>query len=121
MGDEKNKFVEALKARFKAFVIESTKLFQSLPKTSEAKIFGTQFLRSASSSAANHRAACRARFGREFFAKMSIVVEEIDESCFWIEILVETKIVEEKQVSNLLKEANELLAITAKARKNTKT
>jgi len=119
MNEEKNQFIENLKQRFKVYVVRSTKLYQSLPKTGEAKIFGNQFLRSASSAAANHRAACRARSAKEFFAKMSIVVEEIDESCFWIEIMVETKIIKEEMITMLLKEGKELLAISAKARKNT--
>ena len=119
MNDEKKQFVENLKQRFKNYVVRSTKLYQSLPKSGEAKIFGNQFLRSASSAAANHRAACRTRSAKEFFAKMSIVVEEIDESCFWIEILIETNIVNESMVADLLKEGNELLAISSKARKNT--
>jgi len=118
---EKNKieFIENLKRRFKDYVVLSTKLYQSLPYSGAAKIFGNQFLRSASSAGANYHAACRARSSKEFYAKMSIVVEEIDESCFWIEMLVETEIVKESSVESLSKEGNELLAIVAKARKNT--
>lgn len=119
MGQEKYKFVEQLKQRFKKFVIDSTKLFQALPRSGEAKIFGNQFLRSAASSGANYHAACRARSSKEFYAKMSIVVEEIDESCFWLEILTETKVMDKAKTGDLLKEANELLSIVARARKNT--
>lgn len=119
MENNKIEFVEKLKRRFKDYVIQSTKLYQNLPNSGEAKIFGNQFLRSASSAGANYHAACRARSSKEFYAKLSIVVEEIDESCFWIDILVETKIIKEDAVTELLKEGNELLAIVAKARKNT--
>ncbi len=114
---EKIEFVETLKERFKQFVIRSTKLYQALPKTGEAKIFGNQFLRSSSSSAANYRAACRARSAKEFYAKISIVNEELDESQFWLEIIIDTEILEKKKVENLYNEATELLAIITKARK----
>lgn len=76
-------------------------------------------MRSASSAGANYRSACRARSAKEFFAKMSIVVEELDESCFWMEIITETEILPESKTRNLMNEANELLSICAKARKNT--
>lgn len=112
----KIEFVENLKRRTKEFVIRATTLFRSLPNTGEAKIFGNQFLRAASSFAANYRAACRARSQREFFAKMSIVVEELDESAFWLELMIATGIFTEKKVKPLLSEANELLAIMSSAR-----
>ncbi|MCB9256506.1 MAG: four helix bundle protein [Chitinophagales bacterium] len=82
MEDNRIEFIDKLKQRFKNYVIQSTSLYQSLPKSGEAKIFGNQFLRSASSAGANYHAACRARSAKEFYAKLSIVVEEIDESCF---------------------------------------
>ena len=118
MSQDKYKFIEQLKLRFKNFVIDSTKLFRDLPQSGEAKIFGNQFLRSSSSAGANYHAACRARSTKEFYAKLSIVVEEIDEACFWLEILTETKVSEISETANLLKEAQELLAIVARARKN---
>ena len=115
----KNEFIENMKKRTKLYVIRSTKLFQSLPKTDEARIFGKQFLRSASSVAANYRAVCRARSRAEFFAKLSITVEEADESLFWLEILVETDIMPESRLKDLMQEAEEILKILSKARKNT--
>lgn len=118
-NEQKVEFVEGRKQRFKQYVIRSTKLYQGMPVTGEAKIFGNQFLRSASSAGANYRSACRARSAKEFFAKMSIVVEELDESCFWMEIITETEILPESKTRNLMNEANELLSICAKARKNT--
>lgn len=119
MNDTKQEFVEILKSRFKNYVIQSTALYRMLPNTGESKIFGNQFLKSASSAGANYRAACRARSGNEFFAKSSIVVEELDESCFWIEIMLETNLIDRSKAEELLKEGNELLAIMARARKNT--
>lgn len=110
-------FVESIKARTKQFVLDSIKFYQALPKTEEGKIIGRQFIRSASSVGANYRAACRSRSKAEFFSKLSIVVEEADETAFWIEILTESKITNSMEAQPLLKEVNEILAIVAKARK----
>lgn len=116
-GNSKIDFITALKARTKQFVLDSIKFYQVLPKTEEARIIGRQFMRSSSSVGANYRAACRSRSQAEFHSKLSIVVEEADESAFWLEILSESKIVNEVAAEKLLKEANEILAIMAKARK----
>lgn len=110
-------FIIALKARTKQFVLDSIKFYQVLPKTEEAKIIGRQFMRSSSSVGANYRAACRSRSQAEFYSKMSIVIEEADETAFWLEIISESGIVNAVNTTNLLKEANEILAIMAKARK----
>lgn len=102
-----------LQDRTKQFAIRIVKLFRSLPKTEEARIIGRQLLRSGTSVAANYRAVCRARSKAEFIAKMGVVVEEADETVFWLELLGETGIVDRKKLLNLLLEANELLAIFA--------
>ncbi len=101
---------EELKGRTKQFAIRIIKLFRSLPKTDEARIIGKQVLRSGTSVAANYRAVCRARSKAEFIAKIGVVVEEADETVFWLELLIEAKIVEQSRMSNLLIEANELLS-----------
>lgn len=116
-SNSKVDFITALKARTKQFVLDSIKFYQVLPKTEEARIIGRQFMRSSSSVGANYRAACRSRSKAEFHSKLSIVVEEADESAFWLEILSDSGIVSTVEVSALLKEANEILAIVAKARK----
>lgn len=105
----KVEFIEAFKKRTKQYVMANIKLFQDLPKTEEARIIGRQLLRSSSSVGANYRAACRARSKAEFHAKLSIVVEEADESLFRMEILIESEIVKSQQVENLIKEATEIL------------
>ena len=104
---------EELRARTKQFAIRIVRLFQSLPKNDEARIMGKQVLRAGTSVAANYRAVCRARSRAEFVSKMGVVVEEADETVFWLEILVETGIVPRVRMENLLGEANELLAIFA--------
>lgn len=110
-------FVTNLKNRTKSFVLEAIKFYQSIPKTEEAKIIGRQFMRSSSSVGANYRAACRARSKAEFFSKLSIVIEEADETAFWLEILIEAEITNNESANKLLGEVNEILAIMAKARK----
>jgi four helix bundle protein len=104
---------EELKSRTKKFAIRIVKLFRSLPRTEEARVIGKQVLRSGTSVAANYRAVCRARSMAEFIAKIGVVVEEADETVFWLELLVETEIIQEEKMKNLLLEANELLAVFA--------
>ena len=89
-------FAEAFKLRTKAYALRVIKLVQVLPKSGEAQILGKQLLRAATSVAANYRAACRARSKAEFAAKIGIVLEEADESQFWLELLEEAGIVSAK-------------------------
>jgi four helix bundle protein len=115
---------EILRARSKHFAILVVKLFKSLPRSDEARIIGRQLLRSATSVAANYRAAGRSRSRAEFVSKMGTVVEEADETVFWLELLIEAEIMEKKKLEAPRSEANELLAIfaasqrTAKANRN---
>jgi len=110
-------FNEALRNRTKQFALRIIKLFQSLPKSGECQIIGKQLLKSGTSVAANYRAACRAKSKAEFVSKISIVIEEADESAFWLELLIDSKIVQEKKLTPLLHEAIELLSIFSTARK----
>ena len=104
---------EELKKRTKQFAIRIVILYQALPKRDEARGIGKQVLRSGTSVAANYRAVCRARSKAEFVAKMGVVVEEIDETVFWLELLVETGILAQSRMESLQREATELLAIFA--------
>ncbi|GAA3987864.1 four helix bundle protein [Mucilaginibacter dorajii] len=110
-------FAEAFRKRTKKFVVDNIKFFKTLPKTEEAKIIGRQLLRSSSSVGANYRAACRARSQAEFHAKLSIVVEEADESVFWMEVLIEAEIVKPSEIESLIDEANQILRIVSASRK----
>ena len=114
----KSDFAEEFKKRTKKFSTEIIRLYRKLPKTDDAKIVGRQLVKAATSVASNYRAACRARSDNEFYSKISIVVEEADESVFWLEILTEAEIykVDEK----LMKEGNEILAIVSSSRKTLK-
>lgn len=104
---------EILKDRTKKFAIRIVRLFRSLPKSDEARVLGRQVLRSGTSVAANYRAVCRARSKAEFISKIGIVVEEIDETILWLELIVDCEIVPKKKLGDLIIEANELLAIFA--------
>jgi len=113
-----------LKQRTKNYALEVIKLVRNLPKTTEGKIVGGQILRSGTSCAANYRAVCMARSNAEFISRLGVVIEETDESAFWLEIIIESNIMEKNLVELLLKETNEILAImitsSNSARKNQK-
>src|SRR5215471_10906521 len=98
---------EQIRDRTKQFAIRIVRLFRSLPKTEEARVIGKQVLRSGTSVAANYRAVCRARSKAEFIAKIGIVVEEIDETVFWLELLIDTEIVSKNRLEALLTEGNQ--------------
>ncbi len=101
-----------LRARTKAFALGIVKLVDSLPRRRTANVMGLQLLRCGTSVGANYRAACRAKSKADFIAKMRIVEEEGDESVYWLELLVESKLVQPESADPLLSEANQLVAIT---------
>ncbi|MGQ0812348.1 MAG: four helix bundle protein [Nitrospiraceae bacterium] len=111
---------EDLKTRTKRFAIRIVKFTGTLPRTAEGRVLGTQILRSGTSLAANYRAVCRARSRAEFIAKLGTVVEEADETVFWLELLVEAEILERDRMDGLLSEAGELLAIFSASRRTAK-
>src|ERR1043165_2286417 len=102
---------EQLKPRTHEFALRVIRLVDSLPQTRSAQHIGGQLLRCGTSVGANYRAACRARSPAEFRAKMGIVLEEADESCFWMEMLTDSGIVKASRLENLQKEGNEIVAI----------
>ncbi len=111
--DQSKSKQEELRSRTKRFALRIIRLFRHLPRTTEAQVLGKQLLRSGTSVGANYRAAGRARSKAEFISKMGIVVEEADETVFWIECLIDSGIVKPDLLTDLLAEANELLAIFA--------
>jgi four helix bundle protein len=109
-----------LKNRTKQFALRVVKLYQSLSKSGEEQVIGKQLLRSATSVGANYRAACRARSDNEFLSKISIVIEEADESEFWIELLIESNIIPKERLADLLQEAEEIVKIMVSSRQTVK-
>jgi len=102
---------EELKQRAKVFAHRCVKLCATLPNTPLGRHISSQLIRSSTSVAANYRAVCIAQSRATFIAKLAIVIEETDESCFWIEFAADEKLVKKQQVSALLREATELTAI----------
>lgn len=112
-----------LKRRTKAFALRVLKLVDAMPKTTAGRALASQMVRSGTSVAANYRAAQRAKSHPHFVSKLGDVEEEADETLFWIELVEESGLVPPKRLSELKKEADELVAIivaairTAKSRK----
>lgn len=106
-----------MEQRTKAAALATIKLVGQFPNKQEYLVIGKQLLRSATSTGANYRAATRGRSDREFFAKLSIVIEECDETLYWIELLKEGKMISEENIKDIEKEYQELLKILAKSRK----
>ncbi len=118
MRDAKSAFVEAFRTRTKTAALRVTRLYQQLPRTGEAEVIGKQLLRSATSVAANYRAACRGRSGAEWYAKLCICVEEADETQLWLELLGDSEIFPKSKLESLEQEYLETVSILATARKS---
>jgi four helix bundle protein len=102
---------EKMRLRTKAFALEVIRFCRTLPHTVESDVFRRQLLKSGTSVGANYRAVCRGRSSAEKKAKLGIVVEESDESQFWLEVLEEVGLGDAAQRKALFKEATELTAI----------
>lgn len=110
-----------LKKRTKQFGLNIIRLIETLPKTQTVSVIGNQLLRCATSVGANYRSACKSRSRTEFIAKLGVVEEEADESVYWLEMLIEARIIKPDLVTGLLNEAHELTAIIAASRKTAKS
>ena len=102
---------DQLKGRTKMFSIMVINLVEKMPSTISTRVVLNQIVKSATSVGANYRAVCRARSDREFVAKMNIVLEEADETLFWLEIIIEKEWLNKSDVELIWKEGNELTAI----------
>ena len=108
---------EELTERTKKFAHRYVKLAMALPESPLGRHLQGQVIRCSTSVAANYRATCLSQSKASFIAKISIVLEEADESAFWLEFIIDEKLLKENMVKPLLKEANELTAIFASSRK----
>ncbi|MBI5916282.1 MAG: four helix bundle protein [Bacteroidetes bacterium] len=103
----------------KQFAIDIIKFCKTIPPDPAARVISYQIIKAATSVAANYRAACRGRSKAEFFSKICTVVEEADEAVFWLEMIEGAQFkVDQVELKRLQKEADEILALSAKA-KNT--
>ena len=115
----KNEKVD-LRQRTKDFALRVIRMFTSLPKNAVAATLGRQVLRSGTAVGANYREAFRARSKAEFMSKCGDSLRELEESAYWLELLVDAGIVALEQLSHLLQECDELIAIFVAIRKHTK-
>ena len=117
-------YATELKNRTLDFGLRIIELCKALPRSVEGQVIAKQLLRSGTSVGANYRAACRGRSKPDFISKLGIVLEEADETVYWLELIIRSRMLPEQRVAALLKEANELVAIfvassrTAKATTN---
>jgi four helix bundle protein len=112
---------EQMKARTKAYSLSIINLVEQLPVTTVSRIVANQVCKSGTSIGANYRAVCRARSDKEFVAKMEIVLEEADETLFWLEIIKEKRWLPDEVINVLWKEGNELTAIFVSSLKTVKS
>ena len=114
---EKEIFIEALKKRTKSFAVDVITFCNSLEASKTSSVITYQLVKSATSTGANYRAACRARSKAEFFSKICIVVEEADESEYWLEIINDANLSKNQdELLRLIKESNEITKIMTTAK-----
>jgi len=119
MRDEKKSMIE-LSVRTKEFALRVIRLYCALPKSTQAQVLGKQVLRSGTSVGANYRVAKRSRSKSEFIAKIGDCLKELDETSYWLELLVESGIIPLTKTQALQQECNELIAILTTISKKTK-
>lgn len=108
---------EQLRSRTKQFTLRVMNVVAALPDNAQGRVISYQLMKSGSSVGANYRAVCRSRTRKDFINKLGVVIEEADESAFWLEVISEGNLLDAKLVGPLLREANELVAIFTAARK----
>jgi len=112
-----NKKRADLRDRTKRFALRIIRMYSALPNTGIAQVIGKQVLRSGTSAGAHYREACRSRSTAEFISKIGGGLHELDETDYWLELLVESKILPSSRLADLRRETDELIAIfTASAR-----
>jgi len=117
---EKEKFIEMMKERTMQLSIDIIQLCNQLKESRASSVINYQLVKSATSVGANYRAACRGRSKPEFFSKICIVVEEADETEYWLEIISKTDLFQNvNELNRLRKEANEITRIMTKAKNTT--
>jgi four helix bundle protein len=102
---------DELKKRLKVFALRIIKLSESLPNNKTGNILGNQIIRSGTSPGANYRSACLGKSDKDFLNKLKMVEEELDETLYWLELIVESGLVKQQLLDDLMKENNELFKI----------
>jgi four helix bundle protein len=112
---------QELRRRTKDFALRVMRMCRTIPSTRETNIINNQILRSATGVAANYRAVGLARSKAEFISKLGVVLEEADETVFWLELLSDSGIIPASKLRELMAEGNELVAIFLASRKTAKS
>ncbi len=107
---------EELRARTKRFTLRVMKVVAALPDDAQGRVIGYQLMKAGSSVGSNYRAVCRARTRKDFINKLGVVIEEADESAFWLEVIGEGNVLDPNLIAPLLQEASELVAIFTASR-----
>jgi four helix bundle protein len=108
MSDNKS---AALRERTKQYALRIIRMYSALPKTTVAQVIGKQVLKSGTSVGAHYREACRSRSAAEFVSKMEGALQELDETDYWLELLIESNILPAARLRDLRRETDELIAI----------
>jgi four helix bundle protein len=120
-SSEREQYIARMRKRTRAAAVAVIDFISTCKYSPAMKVISHQIIKSASSTAANYRAACVARSGREFFAKISIVVEEADETVFWLELMYEANLpLDKSKIVALGNEWREISKIVTKSRKSYK-
>jgi four helix bundle protein len=119
MRDEEQERVD-LRVRTKQFALRVIRLYAALPKRNEAEVIGKQVLRSGTSVGANFREAHRARSKAEFVSKLGDCLKELEETCYWLELLCDAELVSTNRLAALQDECNQLIAILTTISKKVK-
>jgi four helix bundle protein len=114
---EKEEFIEKMKNKTKKFAVDVILFCDSLKTCKASSVITYQLVKAATSTGANYRAACKARSKKEFFSKICIVVEEADESEYWLEVITDANLSNEiEELQRLLTEVDEIIKIMSKAK-----
>jgi len=117
---EKEKFIEKMKNKTKMFAVDVILFCDSLKTCKASSVITYQLVKAATSTGVNYRAACKARSKKEFFSKICIVVEEADESEYWLEVIADANLSNEiDELQRLLTEIDEIIKIMSKAKSST--
>ena len=115
--NDKDSFIKSMKLQTKRFAVDIIEFCNSLKVCKSTSVITYQLIKSATSTGANYRAACNARSKKEFLSKICIVVEEADESAYWLEIISEAKLSSnESDMNRLHRKACEIVRIMSKAK-----
>jgi len=109
-----------LKARTKEFAVRVIRLYSAMPKTTLAQVIGKQLLRSGTSVGAHYREGMRARSNAEFISKLQVALQELEETAYWMELIVESEIFSEDRMEHMMREIDELTAVPTTSVKNVK-